>query len=87
MPAQRRWRRTTSAEAFRLRVMEKGALVSRTDFRIAMWCRADNTEDEKRSDAFLHQKGGGKKRLETAAPRRRSREDIAGCCLPAPSRP
>ena len=30
-----------------------------------MWCRADNTEDEKRSDAFLHQKGGGKIRLKT----------------------
>ncbi len=46
-----------------LRVMEKGALVSRTDFRIDV-VPGRYTNDE-RSDAFLHQEGGGKTRLKT----------------------
>ena len=46
-----------------LRVMEKGALVSRTDFRIdVVPGRYTNKE---RSDAFLHQEEGGKTRLKT----------------------
>lgn len=46
-----------------LRVMEKGALVSRRDFRIdVVPGRYTNVE---RGDAFLHQEGGGKTRLKT----------------------
>ncbi len=46
-----------------LRVMEKGALVSRTDFRIDVV--PGRYTNEKRGDAFLHQEGGGKARLKT----------------------
>ena len=46
-----------------LRVMEKGALVSRTDFRIDVV--PGRYTNEERSDAFLHQEGGGKTRLKT----------------------
>ena len=46
-----------------LRVMEKGALVSRTDFKIdVVPGRYTNKE---RGDAFLHQASGGKTRLKT----------------------
>ena len=46
-----------------LRVMEKGALVSRRDFRIDVV--PGRYTNEERSDAFLHQEGGGKTRLKT----------------------
>ena len=51
--------RKTSA----LRVMEKGALVSRTDFRIDVV--PGQFTDDSESDAFLHQEGGEKARLKT----------------------
>jgi hypothetical protein len=46
-----------------LRVMEKGALVSRTDFRIDVV--PGRYTSEERGDAFLHQEEGGKTRLKT----------------------
>ena len=46
-----------------LRVMEKGALVSRKDFRIDVV--PGRYTGEERGDAFLHQEGGGKTRLKT----------------------
>ena len=46
-----------------LRVMEKGALVSRRDFRIDVV--PGRYTNEERGDAFLHQEGGGKTRLKT----------------------
>ena len=46
-----------------LRVMEKGALVSRTDFRIDVV--PGRYTNEEHSDAFLHQEKGGKTRLKT----------------------
>ena len=51
--------RKTSA----LRIMEKGALVSRTDFRIDVV--PGRFTDDSESDSFLHQEGGEKVRLKT----------------------